>query len=133
MVPTVTKFTLAYQSPRSPARSIRWRSNRLRGPPLPRYGTRSLVELLPSLLSCLGIAGFANPLGVEAAGRVCLLGPRPSWTRSLESRSPPGSRRRRPPAWARWPHACRQAGTDWWLQVVDPGRATGAALGLPEL
>ena len=43
------------------------------GPPLPRYGTRSLGELVPSLLSCLRIAGFANPLGIEPAGRVCLL------------------------------------------------------------
>jgi len=43
------------------------------GPPLPRYGTRSLGELVPSVLSCLGIAGFANPLGIEPAGRVCLL------------------------------------------------------------
>ena len=42
-------------------------------PPLPRYGVRSLGELLPSLLSALGITGFANPLAIEAASRVCLL------------------------------------------------------------
>ena len=42
-------------------------------PPLPRYGTGSLGELVPSLLSALGIAGFANPLAVEPAARVCLL------------------------------------------------------------
>jgi Type I phosphodiesterase / nucleotide pyrophosphatase len=42
-------------------------------PPLPRYGVRSLGELLPSLLSALGIAGFANPLAIEAASGVCLL------------------------------------------------------------
>jgi hypothetical protein len=42
-------------------------------PPLPRYGIRSLGELLPSLLSALGIAGFANQIAVEPAFRVCLL------------------------------------------------------------
>src|SRR6266550_4018204 len=42
-------------------------------PPVPRYGTRSLAELLPSLLSSLGLAGFANPLALEPAARVCLL------------------------------------------------------------
>jgi hypothetical protein len=42
-------------------------------PPLPRYGTRTLAELVPSLLSSLGIAGFANPLGLEPAARACLL------------------------------------------------------------
>jgi len=42
-------------------------------PPVPRYGTRSLAELAPSLLSSLGLAGFANPLPLEPAGRVCLL------------------------------------------------------------
>ena len=41
--------------------------------PLPRYGVRSLGELLPSLLSALGIDGFANPLAIEPASRVCLL------------------------------------------------------------
>jgi len=42
-------------------------------PPLPRYGIRSLGELVPSLLSSLGVAGFANPLTIEPAARVCLL------------------------------------------------------------
>jgi hypothetical protein len=42
-------------------------------PPLPRYGIRSLGELLPSLLSALGIAGFANSLAIEPVSRVCLL------------------------------------------------------------
>jgi peptidoglycan hydrolase-like protein with peptidoglycan-binding domain len=42
-------------------------------PPLPRYGTRSLGELVPSLLSSLGVAVFANPLAIEPAARVCLL------------------------------------------------------------
>ena len=42
-------------------------------PPLPRYGNRSLGELLPSLLSALGVAGFVNPLGLEPTSRVCLL------------------------------------------------------------
>jgi hypothetical protein len=41
--------------------------------PVPRYGIRSLGELLPSLLSALGIAGFANSLAIEPASRVCLL------------------------------------------------------------
>lgn len=43
------------------------------GPPLPRYGSRSLGELVPSLLTSLGVAGFANPLEIEPAARVCLL------------------------------------------------------------
>ena len=42
-------------------------------PPVPRYGTRSLGELVPSLLGCLGVAGFANPLAIEPAARACLL------------------------------------------------------------
>ncbi len=42
-------------------------------PPVPRYGTRSLSELVPSLLSGLRVAGFANPLAIEPAARVCLL------------------------------------------------------------
>src|SRR5256885_2223536 len=43
-------------------------------PPLvPRYGSRSLAELVPSLLSSLGLAGFASPLALEPAARVCLL------------------------------------------------------------
>ena len=42
-------------------------------PSLPRYGTRSLGELVPSLLSSFGVAGFANPLEIEPPARVCLL------------------------------------------------------------
>jgi hypothetical protein len=42
-------------------------------PPIPQYGVRSLGELLPSLLSALGIAGFANSLAIEPVSRVCLL------------------------------------------------------------
>jgi hypothetical protein len=42
-------------------------------PPLPRYGVRSLGELLPSLLSALGIPGFPNSLAIEPAARACLL------------------------------------------------------------
>jgi len=42
-------------------------------PPLPRYGVRSLGELLPSLLSALGLRGFANSLAIEPAARACLL------------------------------------------------------------
>jgi hypothetical protein len=42
-------------------------------PPLPRYGIRSLGELLPSLLSSLAVAGFGNSLAVEPAARVCLI------------------------------------------------------------
>src|SRR5256714_1740274 len=41
--------------------------------PVPSYETRSLGELVPSLLSALGVAGFANPLAIEPAARVCLL------------------------------------------------------------
>jgi Type I phosphodiesterase / nucleotide pyrophosphatase len=43
------------------------------GPSLPRYGTRSLGELVPSLLSSLGVAGFSNPLAIEPSARICLL------------------------------------------------------------
>jgi len=41
-------------------------------PALPRYGTRSLGEPVPSLLSSLGAVGFANALAIEPAARVCL-------------------------------------------------------------
>ncbi len=40
---------------------------------LPRYGIRSLGELLPSLLGALGITGFVNSLALEPASRACLL------------------------------------------------------------
>ena len=42
-------------------------------PPVPRYGSRSLAELVPSLLSSLGLAGFTNALALEPAERVCLM------------------------------------------------------------
>ena len=42
-------------------------------PPVPSYGVRSLGELLPSMLSALGIRGFANFLAIEPAARACLL------------------------------------------------------------
>jgi len=42
-------------------------------PPLPQYGVRSLGELLPSLLSALGIGGFANSFAIEPVSRACLL------------------------------------------------------------
>src|SRR6184192_722088 len=42
-------------------------------PSIPRYGARSLGELVPSLLSSLGLAGFADPLALGPAARVCLL------------------------------------------------------------
>src|SRR4030081_2454227 len=42
-------------------------------PPVPRYGIRSIAELLPSLLSALGMAGMENPLAVAPAARICLI------------------------------------------------------------
>lgn len=42
-------------------------------PQIPRYGSRSLGELVPSLLSSVGAPGFADPLAIEPASRVCLL------------------------------------------------------------
>ncbi len=42
-------------------------------PPLPRYGTASLADLVPSLLAALDVPGMANPLGVEPLRHVCLL------------------------------------------------------------
>ena len=41
--------------------------------PVPQYGSRSLAELLPSLLSAVGLSGFENPLGLEPCRRVCLV------------------------------------------------------------
>lgn len=41
--------------------------------PLPRYGSRSLAEVLPSILAALGLAGFADQIGVGPARRACLL------------------------------------------------------------
>jgi hypothetical protein len=42
-------------------------------PMIPRYGTGSLADLLPSLLSALGLEGFPNPLQVEPIAGLCLL------------------------------------------------------------
>lgn len=42
-------------------------------PPLPLYGTSAISDLVPSLLSALGVEGFANPLGVEPLRRACVL------------------------------------------------------------
>ncbi|MEO6821323.1 MAG: alkaline phosphatase family protein [Candidatus Nanopelagicales bacterium] len=43
------------------------------GPFLPRYGERTLAEVMPSLLSAMGIAGLPNPLRIDPASRVSLL------------------------------------------------------------
>ncbi len=40
---------------------------------LPAYGSSSLADLVPSLLSAVGAPGFSNPLGIEPAGSFCLL------------------------------------------------------------
>ncbi|HEY2206791.1 MAG TPA: alkaline phosphatase family protein [Pseudonocardia sp.] len=40
---------------------------------LPAYGSRSLSEVVPSLLAALGAPGEPNALGIEPARRVCLL------------------------------------------------------------
>jgi hypothetical protein len=40
--------------------------------PLPQYGRGALADLMPSLVSALGGAGFDNPLGVEPASAVCV-------------------------------------------------------------
>lgn len=42
----------------------------LRPPP---YGTRTLAEVVPSVLAAVGLAGFANPLGLRPVGRACVL------------------------------------------------------------
>ena len=42
-------------------------------PTLPRYGQRSLAEVVPSLLAGLGVTGFANRLAVPDIDGVCLL------------------------------------------------------------
>jgi hypothetical protein len=41
--------------------------------PLPGADEASLADLVPSLLSALDVPGLANPLGIEPAGRACLL------------------------------------------------------------
>jgi hypothetical protein len=40
---------------------------------VPRYGRRSLGEVLPSLLGSLGLPDFANALGIPPSRRACLL------------------------------------------------------------
>jgi type I phosphodiesterase/nucleotide pyrophosphatase len=42
-------------------------------PPLPRYGERSLAEVVPSLLAALGLPGFDNRLAIEPLSGFCLL------------------------------------------------------------
>lgn len=42
-------------------------------PEVPPYGVRTLAEVVPSLLTAIGAAGFANPLGIAPADSVCLL------------------------------------------------------------
>ena len=39
---------------------------------IPRYGERSLAELMPSLLSALAVPGLPNPLAIEPASRIVL-------------------------------------------------------------
>src|SRR5580704_6929615 len=45
------------------------------GPPpvIPRYGESTLADLATSVLASLGIDGEANPLGLPAADRACLV------------------------------------------------------------
>ncbi len=40
--------------------------------PLPRYGEAAIADLVPSLFSALGGAGFANPLGIEPTAVACI-------------------------------------------------------------
>lgn len=42
-------------------------------PLVPRYGERTLAEVLPSLLAAIGVTGFANPLGIAPARTASLL------------------------------------------------------------
>ncbi|MGZ4556133.1 MAG: alkaline phosphatase family protein [Mycobacteriaceae bacterium] len=42
-------------------------------PLLPMYGRRSLADVVPSLMSALGVQGFANPLEVPELRGICLL------------------------------------------------------------
>ncbi|HEV2376731.1 MAG TPA: nucleotide pyrophosphatase/phosphodiesterase family protein [Streptosporangiaceae bacterium] len=42
-------------------------------PVVPHYGESTLADLAASLLTSLGVTGAANPLGLPAGGRVCLL------------------------------------------------------------
>jgi hypothetical protein len=42
-------------------------------PSVPRYGERSLAEVVPSVLAALGVPGFDNRLGVDPLPGVCLM------------------------------------------------------------
>lgn len=42
-------------------------------PAPPRYGTAALSDVLPSVLAALGVPGEANPLGLAATQRACVL------------------------------------------------------------
>jgi hypothetical protein len=42
-------------------------------PPIPRYGESSLSDLMPSLLSAIGLPGLANPLAIEPLVGLCVL------------------------------------------------------------
>ena len=48
-------------------------TNRTPEPVLPRYGERSLADLVPSLLAALGLPGFPNPLAVEPVDGLCVI------------------------------------------------------------
>lgn len=41
--------------------------------PAPRYGTSAISDLVPSVLSALGVTGFQNPLRIEPLQRACVL------------------------------------------------------------
>lgn len=43
------------------------------GPDVPGYGSASLPDLMPSVLSALGVPGEPNPLKLDLPGRVCVL------------------------------------------------------------
>ena len=42
-------------------------------PPLPRYGERSLADVMPSVLAAVGLRGFDNILSLEPFERACVL------------------------------------------------------------
>jgi hypothetical protein len=55
------------------------------GPPVPRYGEASLADLVPSVLSALGLSGFSNALAVEPlAGVLVLVVDGLGWVQLLE-------------------------------------------------
>jgi Type I phosphodiesterase / nucleotide pyrophosphatase len=43
------------------------------GPPVPRYGESALSDLMPSMLSALGVPGLSNALEVEPLRGLCVL------------------------------------------------------------